>query len=414
MKSLKSIYHFFLSWFGALLYGHPSKKLFVIGVTGTKGKSTTVELINAVLESSGKRTAFISSVQVKIGGEHFPNLTDNTMPGRFFIQRFLRKALGRGAEYAVIEVTSQGVEQYRHRFIDFDAAVFLNLRPEHIEAHGSFDIYRAAKVRFFRDVARCSRKGKKFFFMNQGDVASGYFREAADGYGELRYFSRDSFIETRLARGKVSIGDWLSNDFNLENAAAATAVAEALSIPWDRVKAALTSFKGVAGRMDVVVRNPFQVIIDYAHTPDSLEAVYKFLAGQRAKAGGRKLVCVFGSAGGGRDAWKRPEMGRIAARYCREVVLTDEDSYDDDPAQIIGEIKAGALSEKFSEEKIYEIPDRKEAIKKALELARRGDTVILTGKGTERWMPGRGGDRIPWDERAVTEELLASIGRSGL
>ncbi len=428
MKFLKSIYHYFLAWLGSVIYGNPSRKIFVLGVTGTKGKSTVLELINAILESAGKKTALLSSVRLKIGEQSRPNLTENTMPGRFFIQRFLSQAVRSHCDYALLEVTSEGVLQYRHRFIDFDAALFLNLHPEHIERHGSFENYRAAKVKFLSDIARTSQKPKKLFFINQEDVNSSYFTDAVQERGKVYYFGREQFIENRLARGKVSIGDWLGSGFNLENAAAATSFAESLGIDWAITRSALASFKGLIGRMEVVQKEPFRVVIDYAHTPDSLLKVYQTLQnrGQKSEVppqggearpdayrGGRsqRLICVLGSAGGGRDKWKRPELGKIAAEYCREIILTNEDPYNEKPEQILEEIESGFSqipNNKFQITKNYsKILDRREAIKRAIALAKRGDTVIITGKGSEHWLHLAGGKRLTWDERKTVAELLS-------
>src|SRR3989344_4556656 len=219
---LKNIYHYVLAWAGSIIYRNPSREIFVLGVTGTKGKSTTVELINAILESEGKKTALLSSIRFKIGDEVVKNTTSMTMPGRFFIQKFLRKAVKAGCQYAIIEVTSQGILQFRHRFIDWNAGLFLNLHPEHIEAHGSFEKYRQAKAAFFRDAAKFPSKKEKHFFINEGDQSHQHFSEAVNGSkGKIVYFSRESFIEKELNGGKESIGDWLGNNFNLENAAAA-------------------------------------------------------------------------------------------------------------------------------------------------------------------------------------------------
>jgi len=284
MDFLKNIYHFLLAWLGSVIYGHPSRKIFVLGVTGTKGKSTVLELVNAILEAAGKKTALISSVRFKIGSESRKNLTDNTMPGRFFIQKFLRAAIKAGCEYALLEVTSEGVVQHRHRFIDWDAALFLNLHREHIERHGSFEKYRSAKVKFFSDAARSSKKIRKVFFINQEDLNQGHFTDAVHGLGEIYYFGREQFVETRLARGRVSIGDWLKNDFNLENAAAATRFAETQGIGWETIREALKSFTGLPGRMDVIQEAPFRIVIDYAHTPDSLAKVYETLARANPKS----------------------------------------------------------------------------------------------------------------------------------
>ena len=201
MRILKSWYHYLLAWLGSIIYGRPSRDIFVLGITGTKGKSTVVELVNAILEAAGKKTAILSSMRQKVGSDNEQNLTDNTMPGRFFIQKFLRRATAAGCQYAIIEVTSEGVAQSRHRFIDFDAALFLNLHPEHIERHGSFEKYRAAKVKFFFDAARQSNKQRKLFFINEHDAAGRYFSDAVAGLSQIFYFSRQK-LANKFGRAK--------------------------------------------------------------------------------------------------------------------------------------------------------------------------------------------------------------------
>ena len=441
MEFLKRIYHYLLSFFSACIYRFPSRKIFVFGVTGTKGKSTTVELLSFIFEYAGIKTAFLSSVRVKIGGRSEKNMTENTMPGRFFIQKFLAGAVRSGCKVAFVEVTSQGVRQYRHRFIDFNGAVILNLRPEHIEAHGSFENYRAAKLKFFEDAARFSRKVPKHFFINEEDPSADLFFDAAhaggrvcahergvyvsdDARGEsfacnsdLHYFGREHFIETRLAGGRRSIGDWLSNNFNLENAAAASAVALSYGISWETIQKALSLFPGIPGRMEVVQKTPFAAIVDYAHTPDSLEAAYtavktQYLTPRKGKGIKEKgkCICVLGAAGGGRDRWKRKELGSIAARFCDTVILTNEDPYDESPEAIIDEIASG-LRGSGSNKNYMRVIDRREAIRKAIAIAMEGDVIITTGKGSESWIHLHGGKRTPWNERRVFEEELENSKR---
>ncbi len=409
MRRLKNIYHYLLSWAASVAYRFPSKKIFVIGVTGTKGKSTTVELINAILESAGKKTALCSSIRFKINEEVEKNTSGMTMPGRFFLQKFLRRAVNAGCEYAIVEVTSQGILQHRHRFIQWNAALFTNLRPEHIDAHGSFENYRNSKVSFFDYAARTSKKLNKLFFVNDGDQAQDYFAEVVDGYGKLISFSREQFIKKELDGGRESIGDWLFGNFNLENAAAANAVAQQLGLGWPLIKKTMKAFQGVPGRMEYIQKEPFAVVIDYAHTPDSLAKIYNAVLEGKRKSAIKKIVCVLGAAGGGRDKWKRPVMGRIASDHCREIILTNEDPFDEDPRQIIAEIKSGISNARFSHSNVHEIVGRREAIKKAFSLAKKGDVVVITGKGSEDWIRTGKGKKIPWNEREVVEELLKSL-----
>ena len=413
MELLKGIYHFFLAWLGAARYGFPSRKLFVIGVTGTKGKSTTIELISSILEAVGKKTALVSSVRFKIGDDSEKNTTSMSMPGRFFIQRFLSRAVRAKCDYAILEVTSQGILQYRHRFIDFDAALCTNLAPEHIEAHGSFENYRRAKVSFFESVARRSRKKNRWFFLNSEDSSREYFAERVRGRGAIVPFSRTQFVEEILNRKPKALGDWLSSSFNLENAAASSAFAASQKISWPVIEEALKNFKGVPGRLEFVVQKPFAVVVDYAHTPNALEAVYRTLRERgevliTEKKGKRgRLICVLGSCGGGRDKWKRPVMGKIAGEYCDAIILTSEDPYDERPEAIIEEIAGGVAEIEGGPAKIRKIVDRRSAIQESIELAKSGDTVVITGKGSEVWLHIERGRKIPWNERLIVEETLA-------
>lgn len=398
MNLLRSLYHYLLAWFGSVIYKYPSQKLFVIGVTGTKGKSTVMELINAILEAAGKRTALMSSVRFKNDLLSEMNLTGMTMPGRLFIQRFLVRALGDGCEYAIIEVTSQGILQYRHRFIDFDAAILTNLEPEHIEAHGSFENYRNSKVKFFRDVASRSVKNPKFFFVNTEARDNEYFIKAVENMGRIIFYNKSDV-------SKLRIKTKLIGEFNYENIAAAVALARSRGIDWDTIRNAIERFDGVPGRLEFVQRTPFSVIIDYAHTPDSLEKVYLTVRKTIKKNRGR-LICALGAAGGGRDVWKRPVMGEIAAKYCDRIILTNEDPFDEDPNQILSQIESGITKFKPSISKVKKVLDRKEAIKMAIRLAKKDDVVIITGKGSEPFMRVAGGKKIPWNEREIVMRIL--------
>lgn len=416
MNQLKNIYHFFLAWLGAIIYRHPSRKLTVIGITGTKGKSSTVEMVNAIFEAAGKKTAMLSSVYVKMGNTREKNITDTTMPGRFFIQRFLRRAVREGCEYAFLEVTSQGIFQHRHRFIEWDGAAFLNLHPEHIEAHGSFEAYRHTKVSWFEYVSRHSRALSRhsrgsgnlvrqpFFFINSADPSAPEFEGTLEGDENIVEFNREAFVEEWLRGDASALGDWFANDFNMENAACAAAIADAYGIPRETILKALKQFKGLPGRMEWIQREPFGVVIDYAHTPQSLIQVYQTLRSSKFEVRSSRLICVLGSAGGGRDTWKRPEFGKIAGEYCNHIILTDEDPYNENQNQIVSEIQSGITN--------YQLPitielNRKEAIEKAVSLAEPGDVVIITGKGSEQWIHVAGGKKIPWSDRDTAKSALA-------
>lgn len=388
--SLLSLYHFAWALIGAWRYGFPSRRLTVIGVTGTKGKTTVTELLAAILELAGNRVALANGLRFKIGSEETPNSLKMTMPGRGRLQRLLRDADRAGCRYAIIEVTSEGIRQHRHRFINFSIAALTNLQRDHIEAHGSFEAYRAAKGAFFKGV-------KTIHVLNADDPNVEYFKRFRAK--EKIYFSKDDFEQYRAFQPAS-----LPGEFNLYNIACAARIAQALGVPRDVIVQAISRFAGVPGRMQFIQREPFAVIVDYAHTPDSLEAVYQTVREMRKP---NRLICVLGAAGGGRDKWKRPVMGSIAANYCNEIILTDEDPYDEHPEQIVAEIRAGISNAQLPITTV--ILDRREAIKRALAIAKPNDAVVITGKGAERFMV-IGRKKIPWSDAEIVQEALTHHG----
>ena len=406
----RSVYHFLWAWTGAHLHGHPSKKLFVIGVTGTKGKTTTLELINAILEGAGKRTALVSSLRVKVGDESQKNTLGNTMPGHAYLQRFLHRAVRAKCNYAIIEVASQGIVQHRHRFIHWNMGVLTNLAPEHIESHGSFENYRAAKLDFLKYVIE---KGGKIF-LNRDDKNFDFFFEALGDSESIAYSKDDEFFHDSLPRIRSAKlrrdnkeSHFLSSPFNEENIAVAVAIAKELGISNTIIENAILAFEGVQGRMEFIHVGDYTAVVDYAHTPESLEAAYVAATPQPSREFPHpRLICVLGAAGGGRDTWKRPAFGTIAADHCDEIILTNEDPYDEDPVAIMDEIETGIPQPLREGQHVYKILDRAEAINKAVALARPGDVMIGTGKGSEDWIHIAGSKKIPWNERAVFEGAL--------
>lgn len=405
---LPQLYHWFLSFFGAVIYGYPSRKITVIGVTGTKGKSTVLSLVDWILNYDSHnhfKTALLSSIFIKIGDEQQDNLTGNTMPGRFFIQKFLQRAVKKKCRYALIEVTSEGIKLGRHKFIDWDAAVFLNLHPEHIEAHGGFENYKKAKISFFKYAAKNGRKPNKKFFINKDDQYAQEFSQA------IRPFLKQPRRQIIFFSKKSSLSSPMYGEFNRYNVAAAETITKELGISQEVIKKAIAEFPGIPGRMEFIQRKPFAVIIDYAHTPESLEKVYQslkpMLSANKKSGSEGKMICVLGSAGGGRDKWKRPEIGKIAGRYCSQIIITNEDPYDEDPEAIINDIYTGCQQNiAVNQQTVQKIKDRREAIEKAIESAKAGDLVIITGKGSEQFIHIANGRKIPWsDKKAVIEAL---------
>lgn len=386
-KFIFSIYHYLFSLAGAVLYSFSSKKLIVIGVTGTNGKSTVVHLITEILEKSGNKAASVSSIRFKIGDKEEKNLLKMTMPGRMKLQKFLRDAVKAGCKYMILEVTSEGIKQFRHKFIDFDGAVFTNLTKEHIEAHRGFENYKKAKGKLFQALQKSPKKNK-FAVLNADDENSKYFSRLVGDVKKYYYGLKDF--------EKFNLEIKLLGEFNKYNSLAAYCAGIALGMEKNKILEVLKQAKGVPGRMELVIEKPFKVYVDYAHTPDALEKIYKTLGGG--------LICVLGSCGGGRDKWKRPEMGKIANNYCKEVILTNEDPYDENPQAILDDIEKGLISANYER-----IIDRREAINKALFLAKSGDIAIITGKGCESWICMANGKKIAWDDRKVVKEEFEKI-----
>lgn len=388
---LLSFYHSILAFLGALIYRFPSKKIRVIGVTGTNGKTTTTEMIAKIFEQAGYKIALLNSIRFKIGQKEEINRLRMTMPGRFFIQRFLRKAMKEGCQFVILEVTSEGVKQHRQRFIKFDAAIFTNLAPEHIESHGSFEKYREAKLKFFKAV-------KEIHIINCEDENAKYFLEIPAKKKITFGFKNGNFNQKNLNLKLKILGE-----FNILNALAAFSVAKAFGIEEKRIKETLENFEGVPGRMEEVISKPFKVIVDYAFTPNALEKVYQILKSTIEPRTSRRLICVLGATGGGRDKWKRPILGELAARYCDKIIITNEDPYDEDPEQIITEVAQGAKG------KGKKILDRREAIREALKFAKENDIVIITGKGCEPSICVKKGKMLPWNEKKVIEEEFKKL-----
>jgi len=410
-KFFQPIYHFWLSFLAALIYGFPYRKLKVIGITGTNGKSTVVHLISQVLEDAGHSVAMASSIEFKIKDKVWKNELKMTMPGRFKLQKFLSQAAKAGCEYLILEVTSEGIRQHRQRFIRFYTTLLTNLTEEHLESHGGFDNYKRAKAKLFHQLRT---RGKSI--VNLDDPNANYFLQspaaAKWGYG-IDFQSSDQVDVNVRASGYQLSQDGIDfrvdgqnfkvnllGKFNLYNILATISVCLMEKVPLDKIKLSLAKVKGIPGRLEMVIKEPFTVMVDYAHTPDALEKVYQTIK----ESFNGSIIGVLGAAGGGRDKWKRPEFARIAEKYLDKIIITNEDPYDESPQSIIDDISKG-LKEKSAEE----FTDRRMAIRRALELAQEEDVVIITGKGCEPWMCLSYGKKIPWDDREVVKEEFRKL-----
>ena len=286
----------------------------------------------------------------------------------------------------VLEVTSEGIKQHRHRFINFAIAVFTNLSPEHIEAHQGFENYKRAKGKLFQAT-------REVHVINLDDENAKYFlqfpvkKKYTYGLNQGDINNQDLQLKLRL------IGD-----FNIHNALAAICVGLSQNIDLATCKKAVEKVEGIPGRMEKIISQPFKVFVDYAFTPNALEKVYQTLTHQLINSSTNKLICVLGACGGGRDKWKRPVLGKLVAQYCDEVIVTNEDPYDEDPIEIIEQVAKGTMG------KARKILDRREAIRESLKISQPGDVVVITGKGCEPWLCVAGGKKIPWDDRQVVKK----------
>ncbi|MEK7108967.1 MAG: UDP-N-acetylmuramoyl-L-alanyl-D-glutamate--2,6-diaminopimelate ligase [Patescibacteria group bacterium] len=396
-------YHLLLAALGAAYYGYPSRKLTVIAVTGTKGKSTTAELVAAILRGAGQKVALASTIHFIIGEEEEPNLYKMTMPGRFFLQKFLRRAVTAGCTHAVIEMTSEGARQYRHKGVSLNALVFTNLSPEHLESHGGMEAYADAKLSLARALAESPKRPRVMVANADDPWGEKFFEVAVDIKAPFRLADAEPYNTDDKSIRFVWRGTLFSVPlpglFNLKNCLAALALGEALGLPLETMKKALEHVGPIAGRVQRIVQGqPFDVVVDYAHTADSLRALFETFKN-------KKITAVFGATGGGRDKWKRPAMGKVADEFCGMAYLTDDDSYDEDPKEITAQIAQG-----FSRIKPVTEVDRRKAIALALAQAKEGDAVLIAGKGTDPYLMGPRGTKEPWSDAKVVGEELVKLG----
>lgn len=423
------LYHRGIAFGTKFIYGNPGKDLTIIGFTGTNGKSSTVHMTGHILRAVGIKVAWISTATIRIGDREWLNDSKMTMPGHGAIQKFLRQAKKEGCTHAVVEVSSQGVDQSRDVGIPFDVAGFLNITPEHIEYHGSFDRYRDTKLDFFRHLGahRYKKNGKLqnrslviniddpngYYFFSVGvEKYLGFTRTGKKFPGFTNFFAASDIHDSHNGLISFQVNHHpcelhLFGEYSIDNALAALAATYAIGVPLEKSTQTLASFPGVPGRMEVITKKPFTVIVDYAPEPASMNALYETVE----KMEHHRIIHVFGSAGGGRDVARRPILGSLVGLHADIAIITNEDPYDDDPMKIMNDVAEGVRKEgKLTErETFFIVPERRAAIALAVSKASEGDVVLITGKACEQWIMGKNGSKIPWDDRTVTREELARI-----
>ena len=375
----------------ATFFGRPTDELEVAGVTGTNGKTTTAFLVYSILEAAGRRPGLIGTVESRVGGEARPAV--RTTPEAIELQRSFREMLDAGDRSCALEATSHGSQLKRLDGVQFAALAFTNLTQDHLDLHGTMEAYFEAKRRLFLE-------GRPPAAINVGDE---WGRRLADDRPDaLTYgFAEDAELRPEALTG---IDLKLKGRFNVENALAAMATGRLLGVDEQAIARGLEAVDGVPGRFEAVDEGqPFTVIVDYAHTPDSLENV---LTTARELTSGR-VLCVFG-CGGDRDREKRPMMGRIASELADLAIVTSDNPRSEDPGAIIDEILAGTPSNTVLQGQMEVVPERRDAIGLAVESAEAGDVVVIAGKGHEQGQQFR--DRtVPFDDRDVAREALRRL-----
>ncbi len=417
-KKWLSAYHLVLAHVAAFVYRYPSKKMTVIGVTGTNGKSSTVQLIGQILMSAGHKVGWTTTDSFRVGDKLIVNNKKMTMLGRTQTQRMLSDMVKDGCEYAIVETSSQGIDQSRHIGIDYSMMVFTNLTPEHIEAHGGFEAYKAAKQKAFRilvdkpgavSVVNMDDEHVTDFSTIDVETVVGYSRSDKGGGPVLV----DRAVEaTNVQMGKdgthakIDGAEYyvpLVGSFYFDNALAAIATIKQLDVANDELLSAVKKLQPIPGRLETFKHNGGLVIVDYAYEPYALLALYdvvELLSPER-------IIHLTGSAGGGRDVARRKEIGKLAAERDDIIIVANEDPYDEDPWQIINDVADAAQDGGMKDdENLFRILDRKEAVEKAVSLVQPGDIAIITGKGSEPVMCVADGKKVLSDDREFVRSAI--------
>ncbi|MBT4516403.1 MAG: UDP-N-acetylmuramoyl-L-alanyl-D-glutamate--2,6-diaminopimelate ligase [Candidatus Komeilibacteria bacterium] len=416
-KKLLLTYHLSLAKLAALYYGHPADKLIVIGVTGTNGKTTVVNFVSQYLDSLNQKNGLASTVNFKVADQKWLNDKKMTMLGRFQTQRLLSDMVKAGCKYAVIETSSQGIEQFRHIGINYDLVIFTNLTPEHIEAHGSFENYRAYKEKLFKHLSNSkqkvldNKKIPKIIVSNNDDLETERLKKYKVDKFVTYSIDNNSDYQAQDIKLEEGVAFSLKNNkiatnfigrFNVYNILAALVAVKELGFGLEKLTKA--KLIGIPGRQEWIDEGQeFKVLVDYAPEPESLGQLYKTLTTINKS----RLIHVIGSCGGGRDKARQPIMGKLAGQKADIVIVTNEDPYDDDINEIIDNVSSGAVEVgKIEDKDLFKIESRTQAIARAIGLAQTNDIVLITGKGAEQFICGPNGQMIAHDDRQVARDVL--------
>ena len=391
-------------------YGNPARQLKVIAVTGTNGKTTTACYINEILKEAGLKTALFTTAVIEVAGDRQLNDLNVTVASTDRMQRFFRDAKRAGVDYVVLEITSHALHQHKLATVPIEVAVMTNLTQDHLDYHKTMDSYAEAKGKLFAGEPKfivLNRDDEWFDFFNKfvasgQKITYGTHEEAEARIDYVKLYKKGSEANVVIDhQTKLSLATALPGRFNVYNMVAAASTAYLLGVKLTDIVEGVANLEGVPGRFERVAEgHGYDVIVDYAHTPDALE---KLLEAARATTKNRVML-VFGACGD-RDKGKRPIMGEIAAKMADRIFLTDEESYNEDPKIIRDQVRSG-IERAGGDAKMTEISDRRAAIDKALSVASKGDTILITGMGHEQYRIIRG-ERMPWNDAQVVRELLA-------
>ena len=420
------LYHRLVNAISVIQYKKPSRKLIIVGVTGTNGKTTTTLLIRDIVKSAGIKVGLLGTTEITIGDEVMPNDMHTTMLGRGLIHMQLRKMVNAGCKIAIVETTSEGIKQYRHEGVEYDIVVFTNLTPEHLQSHGgSFENYKRAKMTIFKDLHKRFKKENvpKVIFANVDDKhGKDFLQHKADkkiGFGlnsgdvKAKHVTIQDSITFSLSdeTAEKTYTAPLPGKFNVYNTLAAVLVSRELGLNYNQVAEGLKNIPGIPGRMEVIDEGQdFRVFLDFAHEGMGIQNAFGAL--QEFRKDGHKVIGLVGGIGGGRDRRNRFEIGKYAAELADILIVTTQDPYDDDQVEIINDIVSTAKEKLVLNKSLFTKVDRRDGIRKALSLAKTGDTVIIAGKGVELTMIVKG-KTIPWNEhQIVREEVRARVKNS--
>lgn len=409
VRGLEEVYRRGRVWLVSARYGNPARHLRVIAVTGTNGKTTTVNYINAILKEAGLKTAMFSTAVIEVDGKHHINDLNATVATTERMQQFFRDAKRAKVDYVVLEITSHALQQHKLSTVPIEVAVMTNLTQDHLDYHGTMQRYAEAKGILFA-------KKPQFIVLNRDDEWFDFFNKFQASGQKITYGEHED-AEARISKfklykkgseatividhqTKLELATALPGEFNVYNMTAAATVAYILDVKLKDIVEGVANLEGVPGRFEHVVDGKgYDVVVDYAHTPDALE---KLLEAAKSVTKNR-VILVFGATGD-RDKGKRPIMGQIAAKYADRIILTDDESYSEDPQAIRNQVREG-IEQAGGKIKLNEIGDRREAITKALSIVMKGDMILITGMGHEQYRIVNG-ERLPWNDGKVVHEIL--------